>query len=141
MCGGCNIEAYCSKNCQKKHWQKHKPNCLLCPICFENIGKTITVTECGHKFHTGCLMKNVAKNGFACPCCRALMVPEAAPKVPEETWEDTWDTPQEPQDVETYGENWIYNRLYSEIENETEEKDDWEDWVNAVVYGANGPPK
>ena len=45
-----------------------------CPICFECIGeKNNITTECGHKFHASCLMTNITRNGFGCPCCRALM--------------------------------------------------------------------
>jgi len=45
-----------------------------CPICFEVIGdKNCLVTDCGHSFHTSCLMQNVSVNGFGCPCCREVM--------------------------------------------------------------------
>jgi len=45
-----------------------------CPICFDQIGeKNNITTECGHKFHASCLMKNITRNGFGCPCCRATM--------------------------------------------------------------------
>ena len=30
-------------------------------------------TECGHKFHSSCLMRSVAHTGFGCPCCRNVM--------------------------------------------------------------------
>ena len=53
-------------------------NTQECPICFENIdGKNNrTTTECGHCFHTSCLMKNITHNGFNCPCCRSIMAEE-----------------------------------------------------------------
>ena len=48
-----------------------------CPICMENIQENIsinkTTTECGHCFHTSCLMKNIAHNGFGCPYCRNIL--------------------------------------------------------------------
>jgi hypothetical protein len=45
-----------------------------CPICFDAIGeKNNITTECGHKFHASCLMTNISRNGFDCPCCRAVM--------------------------------------------------------------------
>ena len=49
-----------------------------CPICMEDVfsGKNCVVTECGHSFHTNCLMKNVAHNGFGCPYCRTEMAEE-----------------------------------------------------------------
>jgi len=48
-----------------------------CPICFDAIGVNNNITtECGHKFHASCLMTNISRNGFGCPCCRAVMVEE-----------------------------------------------------------------
>jgi hypothetical protein len=45
-----------------------------CPICFDVIGeKNNIVTECGHQFHASCLMTNITRNGFGCPCCRTVM--------------------------------------------------------------------
>jgi hypothetical protein len=28
-CTGCNVVRYCGRDCQKKDWKYHKPNCLL----------------------------------------------------------------------------------------------------------------
>ena len=50
-----------------------------CCICMEDIVSITTnsvVTECGHLFHTSCLMKNVVINGFKCPYCRTIMANE-----------------------------------------------------------------
>lgn len=49
-----------------------------CPICMEEIDTKINyvITECGHKFHTKCLLTNVAHNGFGCPYCRKEMIDE-----------------------------------------------------------------
>jgi len=46
-----------------------------CPICMDEIvlAKNCVTTECGHCFHTNCLMTSVAHNGFACPYCRSAM--------------------------------------------------------------------
>ncbi len=43
-----------------------------CPICMDDIlsGKNMLTTECGHVFHSSCLLNNVAVNGFGCPLCR-----------------------------------------------------------------------
>ena len=43
-----------------------------CPICLDAIigSNNKTITDCGHKFHTSCLMQNVSLNGFGCPYCR-----------------------------------------------------------------------
>ena len=73
---------------------------LECPICFECIGETNNITtECGHKFHASCLMRNVSHNGFSCPCCRATMA--ETPEEDDETDDDDetstlLDEPEEP---------------------------------------------
>lgn len=49
-----------------------------CSICLDDIChiSNTTTTECGHHFHTSCLMKNVSHNGFGCPNCRSAMAEE-----------------------------------------------------------------
>ena len=45
QCANCKDAVYCSKDCQKKHWSKHKPNCIrsdhsihgLFRLCFEDL--------------------------------------------------------------------------------------------------------
>ena len=51
-----------------------------CPICMEPIEtqRNCVTTECGHCFHTSCLMTSVAHNGFGCPYCRTKMAEEVA---------------------------------------------------------------
>lgn len=51
-----------------------------CPICMDNIEtqRNCVTTECGHCFHTNCLMTSVAHNGFGCPYCRTKMAEEVA---------------------------------------------------------------
>jgi hypothetical protein len=40
----------------------------------EVIGERNNITtECGHQFHASCIMTNVSRNGFNCPCCRTAM--------------------------------------------------------------------
>lgn len=53
-------------------------NNIECPICYDDIDvlKNCVTTECGHKFHCNCLMKNSATNGFSCPMCRSVMAEE-----------------------------------------------------------------
>lgn len=43
-----------------------------CPICMEVVFPQINclVTECGHTFHTSCLLNNIIHNKFGCPYCR-----------------------------------------------------------------------
>lgn len=49
-----------------------------CSICLDVVVLSVNcvITECGHKFHTSCLMKNVVHNGFDCPNCRTKMAVE-----------------------------------------------------------------
>ena len=51
---------------------------IECAICMDSIitPKNKVTTECGHTFHTNCLMANVACNGFGCPLCRTMMAEE-----------------------------------------------------------------
>ena len=75
-CGDCYEVSYCSVGCQFKHWELHKPDCVKkgpeCPICYEVILKRInkTITECGHVFHSTCIIQHVLLNNIACPLCR-----------------------------------------------------------------------
>lgn len=63
-----------------------------CVICFEMIGdKNCLTTECGHKFHTSCMMKNIKVNGFGCPCCRTLMAEKEDVKSEDEQDDDDVD--------------------------------------------------
>ena len=67
-----------------------------CSICLEDIGSTNSlITECGHTFHSTCLMQNVAYNGFGCPYCRTEMA-----TVPED--EDEEDEEGETEETEDY---------------------------------------
>ena len=60
-----------------------------CPICMDCIDneKNKVITDCGHCFHTSCLMQNAAHNGFGCPYCRQVL----ASTPDEETEYDTDD--------------------------------------------------
>lgn len=85
-----------------------------CPICFDTINATNqTITECGHTFHTNCLMKNVLHNGFGCPYCRTKMCEE-----PEEPLLD--DDEEEDSD---------YSQTEDDSGIETEEEEDIQDWL------------
>lgn len=68
-----------------------------CPICMEVIGETNNITtECGHCFHASCIMTNVSRNGFSCPCCRAQMAEEE-----EYDEEDDYDDEEDDSFIET----------------------------------------
>ena len=61
-----------------------------CPICMDAVQSTINcvITECGHTFHTRCLLTNIVHNGFDCPYCRTEMVPEKLLQTEEEEEDD-----------------------------------------------------
>ena len=65
-------------------WYHGKRMVNECPICYERISHNINcvTTECGHTFHTVCLMKHTAHNGYNCPCCRANMADAATETCP-----------------------------------------------------------
>ncbi len=66
------------------------------------LNKNCVTTECGHCFHTNCLMKSIVHNGFGCPYCRSVMA-----EVPEEDDEETLysDVSDEDQDEEVYNDD------------------------------------
>ena len=75
---------------------------LECPICFDTIetNTNCVTTECGHKFHCSCLMKNTATNGFGCPMCRQVMaeVVDDDESVNSSNWLDLDNDTQNPDD-------------------------------------------
>ena len=56
-----------------------------------DINKNFTKTECGHCFHSSCLMKSVSYNGFGCPYCRTLMAEKVADDETEDDEDDEID--------------------------------------------------
>lgn len=50
--------------------------CVICMDCISSKEINYTKTECGHEFHTSCLLQNLAHNGLNClncPYCRSVM--------------------------------------------------------------------
>ena len=93
-----------------------------CPICMDCIetSKNCVTTECGHCFHTSCLMTSVAYNGFGCPYCRAKMAEE-----PEEEEGSSYSDEEEEEEVfdedALRGFRFFWNNLNGE---EHDEEDD-----------------
>ena len=102
---------------------------IECPICMDEINgeKNKVTTECGHCFHTSCLMKNVSHNGFGCPYCRDAMAEEPADNNSDEEYDefsvDEEDEEPEYTDNVLRGARWLFQRA------EGEEVDDEEDTV------------
>ena len=78
-----------------------------CAICLDDIigDSNFTVTECGHHFHTTCMLRNFCQRA-ECPMCRKMLV-----DLPEEEEDD------EDDEIEYVGEG-------SDEEDEDEEDDD-----------------
>lgn len=74
-------------------------DCPICMECVEPNAKNCVVTDCGHTFHTKCLMTSVAHNGFGCPYCRETMTDKEPVEEEEEEYEE------EEEEDSDYGEN------------------------------------
>jgi hypothetical protein len=102
---------------------------IECPICMDQVEgmKNRVTTECGHCFHTSCLMKNVAHNGFGCPYCRDAMAEEPDDNNTDEEYDefsvDEEDEEPDYSDNVLRGSRWLFQRA------EGEELDDEEDTV------------
>ena len=101
-----------------------------CPICMECIaGNTNKViTECGHCFHTKCLMTNVLHNGFGCPYCRKMMVDEEPESDEDEmsviSIEDSINSSMRGRTEEEYNDYLLYNSTLSSVRNLFREEGD-----------------
>jgi len=103
---------------------------IECPICMDaiEITKNCTTTECGHCFHTNCLMQNVAHNGFGCPYCRTKMAEE--PEADEESeWSEVSDNDEEGEpfdDRALNGARWMMIRAEGDeiAEDDIEEEEE-----------------
>jgi hypothetical protein len=96
-----------------------------------NVSLNCVTTECGHCFHSSCLMRNVAHNGFGCPYCRAVMA--ETPKSEEEE-DDDWDEEEVFDDYALRGFRLFFNNVNGiqqeeediiEENNENEEYDEY----------------
>ncbi len=54
---------------------------MVCSLCHNQLNneRNYTVTDCGHKFHTSCLVKNVQEIGIGCPSCSVNIVEKLVP--------------------------------------------------------------
>lgn len=113
-----------------------------CPICMDELSGTtnIVTTECGHCFHTNCLMKSVAHNGFGCPYCRTQMA--AAPEDDEESESDDSDSEwnsYDGDDEELYGDHslrgarWLFQRANGEEVDDEEDEEDERENMDIIV--------
>ena len=101
---------------------------IECPICMDNIDFNNKVTtECGHCFHTSCLMRNIAHNGFGCPYCRTTLA-EVPKEEEEDAWSDYDDGEELYDDFALNSMRWLFMR----VNNEEIPEDDQEEVVEEV---------
>ena len=100
-----------------------------CSICLEGIegDKNQVITDCGHCFHTNCLMKNVIHNGFGCPYCRTVMAEEPVISDSESEWSEENEDEQYGDDS-LNGIRWLFQRV---------EGEDMDEIENALIPTAN----
>lgn len=100
-----------------------------CPICMEIIdfNKNCVTTECGHCFHTNCLMTSVAHNGFGCPYCRTAMAEAVNDDEEEEEEDDEED--EETIDEDMFNDNSLrgFRFFMNNINGDTHEQEDLAD--------------
>jgi hypothetical protein len=114
---------------------------IECPICMDPIEeKNKVITECGHCFHTSCLMKNVAHNGFRCPYCRDAMAEELADNNSDEEYDEfSIDEEEEGPDYNDNvlrGARWLFQRAEGEeIDNDEDSVLDEEEEDDESVLG------
>lgn len=98
-----------------------------CPICIEIIDfkKNCVTTDCGHCFHTNCLMTSVAHNGFGCPYCRTAMAEEIKEEEEDDEYYEEYD--DEDQDMFTDGALRGFRFFMNNINGIEHDQEDMED--------------
>ena len=107
---------------------------IECPICMDVIegNNNRVTTECGHCFHTKCLMTSVAHNGFGCPYCRTKMAEEQEHDDEESEYSD-YEDEEIDNDYALRGFRFFMNNLNCEphdpadIEDEAQEQENDEE--------------
>jgi len=72
-----------------------------CSICFNDIENVnVTVTRCGHRFHSSCIFEMMANGGRDCPLCRTKLAKDVQNDVDEseEYTEEDWGSDMEEDD-------------------------------------------
>ena len=99
-----------------------------CPICMDPIEtqRNCVTTECGHCFHTNCLMTSVAHNGFGCPYCRTKMAEEVADEESEYD-DDEEEIYEQYDDYALRGLRFFNNNINGEQHDQEDLDDEGED--------------
>jgi hypothetical protein len=114
-----------------------------CPICMEIIdfNKNCVTTECGHCFHTNCLMTSVAHNGFGCPYCRTAMAEQIKDEEEEEDDDDETDSDYEDDMFDDYslrGFRFFINNIHGDTHEQEDLEEEDEDIRERI---RNAPPR
>ena len=108
-----------------------------CPICMDDIQSNVNcvTTECGHQFHTSCLMKNVAHNGFGCPYCRNALAEELEEEEDDISDDESISLEDEDlyDDYALRGMRWLFQQNSNEPFDEEEEDDEEEEAVEEQI--------
>ena len=97
---------------------------MECPICFDVIESRNTITtECGHQFHASCIMKNISRNGFSCPCCRFAMAEKEDDDTDTIVDEIDSDEEEEEEEEEIYSDDALRGLRFFLNRQEGEEND------------------
>ena len=99
-------------------------DCPICMDCIESTTKNCVTTECGHCFHTNCLMTSVAHNGFGCPYCRAAMAEE-----PEEDEETIYSDEEEEEEQDMFDDDALrlFRFFWNNLNGEPHDQEDLSD--------------
>jgi len=89
--------------------------------------RNFTMTDCGHCFHTSCLMTNAAHNGFGCPYCREQMAEVPKEEEPEEDPDDISYITHEEGDFENETSFTSMRMLFQRVEGDEVEEDQEQD--------------
>lgn len=113
-----------------------------CPICMEIIdfNKNCVTTECGHCFHTNCLMTSVAHNGFGCPYCRTAMAEQIKDEEEEEDDESDYESDDEYKQEDMFddyslrGFRFFMNNIYGDSHEQEDLEEEDEDIRDRIRY-------
>ena len=111
-----------------------------CPICMDSIAdnKNCVTTECGHRFHTNCLMTSVAHNGFGCPYCRTAMA-----EVPQDDDDEDSEGEYDDDDDEIIEDDALRGLRFfmNNLNGEAHEEEDIEEEEVYLQYKENDEPE
>jgi hypothetical protein len=118
-------------------------DCPICMDCIESTSKNCVTTECGHCFHTNCLMKSVAHNGFGCPYCRTAMAEQPEEDDDDSFWADEDEDEEMFDDYALRGFRFFFNNINGQPHDEediTAENEDNESIPDEEQVNSNNIP-